>query len=412
MMHLKIPMAAASVIDALVQNGYEAYAVGGCVRDALLGREPNDWDVTTSARPETIMDIFSSREGFRAVPTGIAHGTVTVVAGGEPIEVTTYRIDGEYSDSRHPDRVEFTDDLAADLSRRDFTVNAMAYSPERGLVDEYGGTRDLEARIIRCVGDAHDRFSEDALRIMRALRFAAQLGFVIDKDTADAANGLARLLDNIAKERITSELSGLLLGRDAATVMRAHAKILSHILYVLDEDAILSASERVSRICDASLPLLLAALLANAADNGACEFFARLRFDNKTARATKSILAHKNSPICDKISVKRLCRDVGADIARDVIVLKCAMGENADAALEYLQEILDGGECYSVAQLKIDGRELLSLGYEPITLGKTLDAMLEAVVSGQLQNEKNELINAACAAPRKDKPNNEGSSSL
>ncbi len=396
MINITVPKSAAAVIDALLKNGCEAYAVGGCVRDALLGRCPNDWDVTTSAKPEVVLQIFSEREGFHAIPTGIAHGTVTVVCGGEPVEVTTYRIDGEYSDSRHPDSVEFTDSLAADLARRDFTVNAMAYSPARGLVDVYGGVRDLDARVIRCVGDARERFSEDALRIMRALRFSAQLGFAIDKDTAKAARELAYTLDNIARERITAELSKLLLGRDAARALQGHADIMLHILPMLDEDAILSASERISRILDASLPLYLAAFLADTSDDGVCEFFARLRFDNKTARATKSILAHENSPICDKIAVKRLCRDVGADIARDVIALKCAMGEDTEAARGYLRQITELGECYSIAQLHIDGRELLSLGYEPIMLGKTLDALLEDVILGRLNNDKNALKNAAC----------------
>lgn len=402
-MKLNIPRSAVAVIDTLRQNGYEAYAVGGCVRDVLLGREPSDWDVTTSARPEAIMEIFTERDGFHAIPTGIALGTVTVVSGGVPVEVTTYRIDGEYTDNRHPDSVEFTDNLAADLARRDFTVNAMAYSPERGLVDEYGGARDLEAGVIRCVGDARERFFEDALRIMRALRFSAQLGFDIEKDTADAARELAQTLENIAKERITAELSKLLLGRDAAKVLRIHADILLHILPMLDKASILSAGERISRVCDASLPLMLAALLADASDGDVREFFSRLRFDNKTARTAKSILAHKNAPICDKIHVKRLCRDVGADTAAQVIALKRAMGENTEAMSGYLRESLDGGECYSLSQLHIDGRELLSLGYESITLGKVLDELLEAVISGKLRNDKNELIKAASAARRKDK---------
>lgn len=395
MMNLKIPKSAAAVIDALAENGYDAYAVGGCVRDALLGREPNDWDITTSARPEAIMEIFSEREGFRAVPTGIAHGTVTVVCGGEPIEVTTYRIDGEYYDSRHPDSVEFTDDLTADLARRDFTVNAMAYSPSRGLVDAYGGECDLEERIIRCVGDARERFSEDALRIMRALRFSAQLGFAIEENTANAARELAYTLDNIAAERISAELSGLLLGRDAARALRDHADILLHILPMLNERAILSASERVSRISDACLPLSLAVLLAEVADDEICKFFARLRFDNKTLRIAKSILEHQKSPICDKSCVKRLCRDAGVDVARDVITLKRAMGESVEGASEHLREIAEGGECYSIAQMKIGGRELLALGCEPTAIGKTLDMLLEAVISDTLPNDENELINAA-----------------
>lgn len=395
MTDIKIPKVATAVIDALAQNGFEAYVVGGCVRDALLGREPNDWDVTTSARPDEIMGIFRGREGFHAIPTGIAHGTVTVVCEGTPVEVTTYRIDGKYSDSRHPDSVEFTSDIAADLSRRDFTVNAMAYSPTRGLVDVHGGARDLEAGVIRCVGKPSERFSEDALRIMRALRFASQLGFAIDEDTADAARELAPTLENIAKERITVELSKLLLGKSAASILRSHADVLACVLPMQDADKFTRAAERISRLAAVDLPLAITALLADAADGDVCEFFARLRFDNKTTKTTKDILTNKNARVDDKPSVKRLCRDVGVDTARAVLTLKRALGEDVREALVWLDEIVDGNECYSVAQLGIDGRELMALGHEPKTLGHVLDTLLEAVICGQVKNDKNELINAA-----------------
>ncbi len=392
---IKIPKFARAVIGALTQNGYEAYVVGGCVRDALLCREPNDWDVTTSAHPNTIMEIFSEREGFHAIPTGITHGTVTVVCEGTPVEVTTYRIDGEYSDSRHPDSVEFTDDIAADLSRRDFTVNAIAYSPARGLVDVYGGMSDIEAGVIRCVGKARERFSEDALRIMRALRFASQLGFAIDEDTANAAQELAPTLENIAKERITVELSKLLLGKNAQSILRDYTDVLMCVFSMLDADKLIRASQRISRLDGTDLPLAIASLLADAADGGVCEFFARFRFDNRTTKATKDILANKNALIEGKPSVKRLCRHVGADIARSVLKLKRVLGEEVREAFAWLDEIVDGGECFSISQLNIDGRELIALGHEPKTLGYVLDTLLEAVIREEINNDKNELINAA-----------------
>ena len=208
-MKIHVPPFAAAVIGKLGAGGYEAYAVGGCVRDTMLGRAPNDWDVTTSALPETTLSLFSCADGFKAVPTGIAHGTVTVISGGEPVEVTTFRVDGKYSDHRRPDSVGFTGRLEEDLARRDFTINAMAYSPERGLIDPYGGLRDLGDRIIRCVGEPERRFDEDALRILRALRFASTLGFEIDDQTAEAAVRLRALILDISRERVSAELEKL-----------------------------------------------------------------------------------------------------------------------------------------------------------------------------------------------------------
>ena len=394
MTDIQIPKNAGAVIDTLLQNGYEAFVVGGCVRDALLGREPNDWDVTTSAKPQAVIEIFSAREGFHAIPTGVAHGTVTVVCDGTPIEVTTYRIDGEYSDSRHPDSVEFTSDILADLSRRDFTVNAMAYSPTRGLVDVHGGVADLKAGVIRCVGESTTRFSEDALRIIRALRFAAQLGFTIEPDTAAAAKNLAPTLENIAKERITSELSKLLLGKNAPNILREHADVIAAVLPMLDANRLTLAAERISRLEEVDLPLATATLLADLPDGEVRDFFKRLRFDNKTTKTVKDILASKNAPITDKPSLKRLCRDVGVDTSRAVLALKHTLGEDISKASVWLGEIV-GGECFCVSQLNIDGGELIALGHEARTLGLILDTLLEAVICEEIRNDKNELINAA-----------------
>ena len=191
------------------EAGEEAFIVGGCVRDILMGKTPHDWDITTSAKPEKTKEIFSS---FKTVDTGLKHGTVLVLIDGEPLEITTYRIDGEYTDCRHPDSVSFTSDIENDLSRRDFTVNAMAYNDEKGLVDLFGGEDDIRNKIIRCVGDADKRFNEDALRIMRALRFSSTLGFTIESETKKAILKNRELLNNVAKERISTELLKLLCG--------------------------------------------------------------------------------------------------------------------------------------------------------------------------------------------------------
>ncbi len=206
MIQIQIPEKARRIIDALWEAGYEAYAVGGCVRDAILGREPSDWDITTNAKPEEVKALFP-----RTVDTGIRHGTVTVLLGGEGFEVTTYRIDGEYEDGRHPKQVAFTPSLLEDLKRRDFTINAMAYNEREGLVDAFGGLRDLERRRIRCVGRPEERFFEDALRILRAVRFAAQLGFSIEEGTKEAVCGFAPRLSRISAERIQAEVVKLLV---------------------------------------------------------------------------------------------------------------------------------------------------------------------------------------------------------
>ena len=203
-----IPAHAQIVVDRLERYGYEAYVVGGCVRDSLLGRTPKDWDVCTNALPDEVLRVFRR---FHVIKTGLKHGTVTVMVNHEPVEVTTYRIDGEYTDNRHPDAVQFVSEIEADLARRDFTINAMAYSPTRGLVDAFGGQEDLAAKQIRCVGEPDERFNEDGLRLMRALRFAARYNFDIERETAYSIHRNRHLLENVSAERIFSELKGICL---------------------------------------------------------------------------------------------------------------------------------------------------------------------------------------------------------
>lgn len=226
-MTMDMPKNVDTAINLLQSAGFEAYAVGGCVRDSLLGKTPNDWDITTSAKPEDMKSVFAD---FHCIDTGIKHGTVTVVIDGEPLEITTFRLDGEYEDNRHPKSVTFTSDLGADLGRRDFTVNAMAYSKMTGTVDLFGGQNDLKNGIIRCVGDPDRRFNEDALRILRALRFASALDFEIEEKTAQSLLKNRALLGNISEERIAKELLKLVCGKGAKRILTDFAPVLFEIL--------------------------------------------------------------------------------------------------------------------------------------------------------------------------------------
>ena len=223
------PIEVKRVMDILRQEGREAYLVGGCLRNILMGKDPHDWDMTTSALPHECAEIFS-KEGFHVIETGIKHGTVTVIVDGTPLEITTYRIETGYSDNRHPDKVDFTDKVEDDLSRRDFTVNAIAYSPEKGFADPFDGMADIKSKTIKCVGNPDKRFGEDALRILRALRFSAVLGFEIDKETAESIRRNYKLLRNISVERIFVEISKLLCGNDASRILREYEDVFFFIL--------------------------------------------------------------------------------------------------------------------------------------------------------------------------------------
>ena len=224
---IKIPKDVASIIDQLDEHGYDAYVVGGCVRDSILGRTPNDWDICTSATPDQMIAIF---EDYEVIPTGLQHGTITIVINHTPYEITTFRIDGKYLDNRRPDKVSFTTDIVQDLSRRDFTMNSMAYNPKVGLVDPYNGQQDIQSKVIRCVGNADDRFNEDALRIIRALRFASVYGFEISSDTAQSIHNNAGLLNNIAVERINVELCKLLCGKGVLDILLNYSDVIATII--------------------------------------------------------------------------------------------------------------------------------------------------------------------------------------
>ena len=385
--NILLPVAAEVVIKRLYESGHEAFAVGGCVRDSIMGRKPNDWDVTTSARPEETLSVFSVAP-FKAVPTGIAHGTITVVYDGEPIEVTTYRVDGEYSDCRHPDSVNFTSKLSEDLKRRDFTVNAMAYSERDGIVDLFGGRDDIENRLIRCVGEPEKRFSEDALRIMRALRFASVLGFGIEESTAAAIFELSPLLDHVSRERIYSELTKLITGKNAPEVIRNYREVLSVVTPVCDCADVIERLDEVGQ--RGNIPLLYAALLYGSDAESALRL---LRAEKKTITRVCAILAHPFA--VDYIGAKRLCSVCGVDIARDIELLAFARGEIGYEGVEFIDTIVGRDECVSIKQLKIGGGELRGMGIEPVRIGDALSGLLGEVIDGRIPNERSSLASFA-----------------
>lgn len=389
-MELPIPEPAARVIERLYSHGYEAYAVGGCVRDTLIGRIPNDWDVTTSAPPERLLTLFDSPL-FKAIPTGIAHGTVTVLSSGEAVEVTTFRVDGEYSDSRRPDKVSFTSSLGEDLARRDFTINAMAYSPHCGLVDLYGGRADLDNKLIRCVGEPERRFSEDALRILRAPRFASVLDFGVEDATASAALSLRGRLDLISKERICSELAKLISGEGVSRVLCQFRPIIGTILPELMRDEYDRAASYVGRLGGSPIALQLAALFYGISPETARGALTRLRFDKRTCSRTAMILSHIGANPASKSDVKRLASEVGTDCAGEIIALGELCGTASPECAGYLGEIRENDECISVSGLKINGDDLLALGVRPKQIGSLLSRLLGEVIDGRIPNERQAL---------------------
>lgn len=383
-----LPRYVQRAIDAITHAGKEAYVVGGCVRDALRGVTPHDYDLTTSATPAEMQRIFAD---FHTIETGIKHGTLTVMIEHNPLEITTYRIDGSYADGRHPDAVQFTDDLTADLARRDFTVNAMAYHPIHGLVDPFHGAEDLAAGVLRAVGVPEARFTEDGLRILRALRFAATLGFTIEPQTAAALHTTAPLLKNIAAERICTELSKLLCGKTAGAHLHAFSDTVS---VFLPQIAAFSAQKaEMLDAAPATLPLRLAMLLVLIEDTADIRRRLReLRFDNDTIRTIERVCNAVQIPIeADRRTLCRLLRTLSPEEATLLCDLQVALGtltaDDGKLVRACLQETLESGACYKISMLALGGEDLRGLGVPPGRgMGALLEAMLDAVIDGKLDN--------------------------
>jgi tRNA nucleotidyltransferase (CCA-adding enzyme) len=431
-----IPDEVQYIIDTFENNGCEAYAVGGCVRDSLLGKAPQDWDVCTPARPEQTIEYFAGRH---IAETGLRHGTLTLMLNHKPFEITTYRIDGVYTDNRHPDKVEFTDDLREDLSRRDFTINAMAYNPKRGVVDLFGGVKDLNSGIIKCVGDANKRFQEDALRIMRALRFASVLGFSIDDGTSKAMIDNKNLLNNISVERIAIELNKFITGNGVRNILLKYISIITEIIPEMSPvigfeqnnpyhcydvfNHILFGVENAPRDVDIRLTMLFHDIgkpecytetdgtghfygHSRSGSDLAKKILLRLKYDRNTVETvTKLILYHDVDIHPRGKYIKRWLNKIGEKRFRQLLEVKRADAmahspgyrqkklDEITKILTLINEIIEQKQCFSLKDLAVKGADLIALGIpEGVRIGIILNQLMNMVIDERVENDKVKLL--------------------
>lgn len=431
---IKIPKDVKAVMDILTNGGYKAYVVGGCVRDSIMGREPNDWDVTTDASPDRIKELFSD---FRTVDTGIKHGTVLIVSGKTPVETTTFRIDGEYSDNRHPDEVTFTKNVCDDLARRDFTINAMAYNETEGIVDPFGGQEDIKKQIIRCVGDADTRFNEDALRIMRAVRFSSVLGFTIEEKTAESIIKNENLLSGIASERIISELMKLLCGDNVLNVLTEFRSIIGvfmpelklefdfkqygkkhgydvwmhtvHTVNNIENDPILRLTmllHDTGKIATHAIDENGNSTFKNHAAVGgviAENILRRLKFSKEYINTVSYLVSIHDKEVPEtRVQVKEYIRDLGEE--NFIRLMKIRRADKSGLAKEYrditdkllfaystFDDVMNNNEPYSLSQLAVNGNDIKKYvsGNE---ISDALNYLLETVIRYPEKNNKHDLI--------------------
>ena len=395
-MYIKLPVKVKYIISRLEENGYEAYAVGGCVRDSIIGRVPEDWDITTSAKPHEVKKLFQA-----TIDTGLQHGTVTVVVEKEGYEVTTYRLDGDYSDGRHPDRVAFTSSLTEDLKRRDFTINAMAYSENTGLIDKFDGEKDLEDGIIRAVGDAEERFSEDALRMLRAIRFAGQLNFDIAEKTFDAIKKLSPDISKVSVERIAKELEKLLLSGNPEYIALVYEAgifevIVPEIAELFKKEEIYNSIEAVRR---ASYPekkglyqIRTALFLERMGADSAAKLLKRFKLDNDTINTVKKLIGLLQRDIeTSALEMRRTVKEAGHKIMPILLEARRAKGLCNNS--ELYRKIIERGECTSVSELKVNGRDLIEAGVpKGVMIGETLERLLESVIEHPELNTRESLL--------------------
>lgn len=438
-MKINIPSDAKKILTTLHQNGYKAYLVGGCVRDSLLNKEPKDWDITTNAKPTDVMSLFD-----KTIPTGLQHGTVTVMIDGEGYEVTTFRVESEYSDKRHPSNVTFVDNIADDLSRRDLTINAMAFNETEGLIDPFGGQSDLENKVIKCVGSPNARFKEDALRMMRAIRFASQLEFKIEECTFQAIRNNSSELKRISIERIRDEFNKILLSNNPLMYVKMliSTKLSSHFLPELEGmikfdqnntyhhldlfEHILTSVANV----DSQLHLRLAMLLHDVGKlttkttdeqgmshyyghpkesvNMATDILKRMKYSNEIIITVLLLIEFHDVPFDGKKTIKRMLGAFGKNMVEDIIKVKSAdiMAQNPQylvkrqeslkTSKELINEIIAQEECFSLRDLKVNGRDLMAIGFKAgKELGEMLNYLLEMVMENKELNDREILINIA-----------------
>lgn len=398
-MIIDLPKNVENIIGSLEEHGFEGFAVGGCVRDSLLKKTPKDWDITTDALPVDMKKIFK-----KTFDTGIAHGTVTVLMDGVGYELTTYRIDGNYSDGRHPDSVSFSKNLSEDLCRRDFTINAMAYSHNKGIVDLFGGRKDLQKGIIRAVGDAKKRFDEDALRMLRAVRFAAQLGFKIDDDTFAAIKEKAKLLSNVSKERIFVELNKSLCGDFAQNIKMVYTSGLYR--YIGKEFAKLD--ENIYDFYPRKFPnkkhMYWAVFLENIENVEAVKkILFELKSDNATRNNTYLLVKELKNPLpSSDEDIRWSLHRIGADLFCDYIEILKSDKKNVDILdkIDTIENryslILKENHAYEISMLDITGKDLMDIGISKgPKIGEVLEFLLKKVIENPLNNEKSSLLRLA-----------------
>lgn len=396
MMRIPLPTEAVRIIDTLKAHGYKAYAVGGCVRDFVMGHTPDDYDITTDALPEQTAEVFTDA---KVIKTGIKHGTVTVILNSFKAEITTFRIDGTYTDSRHPDEVVFCPELKEDLKRRDFTMNALAYNHDEGFMDFFGGIDDINSGTIRCVGEAEIRFSEDALRILRALRFASVLGFDIADSTANAIYTGYPLLANISAERIFTELKKLLCGKEAYTVLTKFKDVFCFLIPELgrlsDEDYRHTAF-MVSKV---PAVLKLSGLFYHCGAQGAHSALKRLKSDNKTTHEVCTIIQACSEKLsdCRIDSLKLLNKYDSAPMLYAIDLMLCDTNQPDCRMLTNLRQVITDivshNECYKISQLAVNGSDLINAGItDGKLIGKILNFILNEIIENRASNNREHLL--------------------
>ena len=437
-MLINIPSGAVYIIDSLEKSGFEAYVVGGCVRDSLLGKNPNDWDICTNATPLQIKSCFD--KSVKIIDTGIQHGTITVLIGKNSYEVTTYRIDGEYSDNRHPDEVKFTNSLKEDLSRRDFTINSMAYNYRVGLVDYFYGKNDLDSKRIRCVGDPDERFNEDALRILRALRFSSVYGFEIVESVRESILFYKDLLKNVSKERINVELCKMLCGKNIMRILSKYSDVLcvfipeisntinfkqrnpyhnldvwGHTLKsvsIIENNTILRLTMLLHDIAKPTCYSIDSKGIGHFYDHWvigsvmAEDILRRLKFDNNTINQVKElILYHSAEIVPSNRTVKRFLNKIGEDRLRQLIKVMTADVKSQSRQYRYsrlrdltkveecIDEIIRENQCFRLKDLNINGKDLIDFGIpEGVEIGNILNKLMKMVIGDEIKNEKELLL--------------------
>lgn len=396
---MNAPQPLLELLERLNKAGFEACFVGGCVRDAIRGRQPGDYDIATAAEPSQVERLFRDK---RVVETGLRHGTVTVITDGFSAEITTYRTESGYSDHRHPDAVMYTRSLREDLARRDFTVNALAYIPGKGVIDPFGGITDIENKRLRCVGDPEKRFTEDSLRILRAVRFSATLGFEVEQRTAAAAFSLRDSLRFVSAERILTELTKLLCGENASEAILNFADILRVIIPCFPNDEQLPATANALKATAPNIISRFSVLLRGCGAEQTNSVMKQLRASNAIRKSIVAVTAELNLPTPNEhAAVCRSLNRISPELFfRYIEAVKAfAAAENDKSRLsaardaeKEAQAILKNGDCYCLRQLAINGSDIIAAGYDGKKTGELLNLLLDAVISGSINNEKKALL--------------------